>query len=299
MEHTPKTAGLGGEEPQGEWGSTKEVSVTKVDIGARSAREDSEMVAVEGPLDIVLNGELAATVFSSPTMRQEHVAGYLLDEGIITSLKEIEDLKVDGARARVRLSFDPSARVAAASVYKVITTACGLWNPEFVRLLDRVDRPSVASEYRVSLDDIAKMLGEFGRGNSAWKATGGVHSATIFEEGRAVGHGEDVGRHNAVDKAVGQAAMAGADFSRCVGISTGRQPADMVLKLARVGVPIVVSNTSVIYSGIYAAEKTGVTLIGFARGSRLNIYTRPDRIALKGGTEGPREAGRPRPRSPN
>lgn len=267
-------AGSDPEEP------TKNVSVTKIDLGTRSAREESELVAVEEPLDIILNGELAATIFSSPTMRREHVVGYLLDEGIASSLDDIQGLRVEGARARVRLSFDPSARVAAASVYKVVTTACGLWNPDFVRLLDRVNKPRVESKYSVRVRDVVKMLGEFRRADSLWKATGGVHSATLFEEGRAVGHGEDVGRHNAVDKAVGQAAMAGADFAKCVAISTGRQPADMVLKLARVGVPIVVSNTSVIYSGIYAAEKTGVTLVGFARDSRLNIYTGRERIIL-------------------
>lgn len=266
---------------------TKKVRVTKVDIERRSVTDETELVAVEEPLDIMINGQLAATIFSSPTMRKEHVAGYLLDEGIIAEVDEIEDLRLEGARAMVSLSFDPSARLAAASVYKVVTTACGLWNPEFVRLLDRVDKPHVDSKYAVKVKDIWKMLGEFGRTNALWKATGGVHSATIYEDGRAVGHGEDVGRHNAIDKAVGQAAITGADFGRCVAISTGRQPADMVLKLARVGVPIVVSNTSVIYSGIYAAEKTGVTLVGFARETRLNIYTGRQRIILGAALAGP------------
>lgn len=283
-----------GSHPRGRWReedqgptpseATKKVRVTKVNLERGSTEEASEYVAVEEPLDILLNGELAATIFSSPTMRREHVVGYLLDEGIIAGVDEIEDLCISGAKARVRLSFDPTARLGAASVYKVVTTACGLWNPDFVRLLDRVDKPRVDSKYSVKTGDIAKMLDEFGRANSLWKATGGVHSATVFEEGRVVGHGEDVGRHNAVDKAVGQAALAGADFARCVAFSTGRQPADMVLKLARVGVPIVVSNTSVIYSGIYAAEKTGVTLVGFARDSRLNIYTGGERIILDDGS---------------
>jgi FdhD protein len=93
-----------------------------------------------------------------------------------------------------------------------------------------------------------------------------------------IGYGEDVGRHNALDKAIGQAALAKADFGKCVGFSTGRQPADMILKAARVGVPILVSTTSVIYSGVYAAEKTNVTLVGLARSSSLNIYTGKQRI---------------------
>ncbi len=258
----------------------REVGVTKVDLRSRSARQKREYVAVEEPLDVYLNGQLAATIFSTPTMTKEHVVGYLLDEGIVSSVKEIESLSVSGRKAKARLSFDPSARLAAASVYKVVTTACGLWDPEYVRLLDRIDKPHVGSAYAVHVNDLMEMLSKFGRDNDLWKATGGVHSASIFEEEKLVGHGEDVGRHNAVDKAVGQAALADSDFSRCVALSTGRQPADMVLKLARVGVPIIVSNTSVIYSGVYAAEKTGVTLVGFARDSRLNIYANGQRILL-------------------
>ncbi len=266
----------------------RKVGVAKVNVASSSVRTEEEYVAVEEPLDVYLNGELAATIFSTPTMTKEHVVGYLMDEGIVMKVADIQSLGLSGRKAKVRLTFDPSARLKAASVYKVVTTACGLWSPEFVRLLDRINTPSVSSDYSVTIGDLSRMLAAFGRGSGLWEATGGLHSAAVFEDGEMVGHGEDVGRHNAVDKAVGQAALGGADFSRCVCLSTGRQPADMVLKAARVGIPIVVSNTSVIYSGVYAAKKTGVTLVGFARGTRFNIYANEQRIIV--GKDGPRVA---------
>lgn len=260
----------------------RETPVTKVDLGKHSVKSTKEYLAVEEPLDLYVNGELAATIFSTPVMQKEQVMGYLLDEGIAKSTEEIVSLNIREGKARVQLSFDPSSRLAAASVYKVITTACGLWTPEFVRLLDRIDKPSIRSNYRIRVAELFKMLRQFNMKGDLWRQTGGIHSAAIFQDARLVGYGEDVGRHNALDKAIGQAALNGADFERCVVISSGRQPADMVLKAARVGIPIVVSNTSVIYSGVYAALKTGMTLIGFARGSRLNIYTGGERIVLKG-----------------
>ncbi len=260
----------------------KETPVVKVDLSKHSVKSTKEYLAVEEPLDLYVNGELAATIFSTPVMQREQVIGYLLDEGIMRSIGEVVSLSIREGKAMVKLSFDPSSRLATASVYKVITTACGLWTPEFVRLLDRIDKPHVHSKHRIRVTELFKMLKEFNMRGDLWRQTGGIHSAAIFQDMRLVGYGEDVGRHNALDKAIGQAALNDADFKRCTVISSGRQPADMVLKAARVGIPIVVSNTSVIYSGVYAAEKTGMTLIGFARGSRLNIYTGGERIVLQG-----------------
>jgi len=107
-----------------------------------------------------------------------------------------------------------------------------------------------------------------------------VHSAALFQNESLVAFAEDIGRHNAVDKVIGIAALQKVDFSRCVLLSSGRQPANMVLKAARVGVPIVASIAGPVYSGIEAALKTGVTLVCFVRGERLNVYSFPERVLV-------------------
>jgi len=111
-----------------------------------------------------------------------------------------------------------------------------------------------------------------------FKLTGGTHASALFEEGRLVALAEDIGRHSAIDKVIGIALQSNVDFSRCVLVSSGRQPADMVLKVARMDIPILASKASPIRSGIIAAKKTGVTLVCFVREQRMNVYTYPRRI---------------------
>jgi FdhD protein len=105
-----------------------------------------------------------------------------------------------------------------------------------------------------------------------------MHSAAIFYDNKMKAFAEDVGRHNAIDKVIGSSAKQELDLGRAVLVTTGRQPADLVLKPARVGIPITVSMRGPIHSGIAAAENVGVTLVCFARGPRMNVYTYPERI---------------------
>jgi FdhD protein len=92
---------------------------------------------------------------------------------------------------------------------------------------------------------------------------------------------EDVGRHNAVDKVIGKGLLAGVSFARSFLISTGRLSADIVVKCAMAGIPLVASKAAPLESGIVAAEMSGLTLVGFARGSRLNVYTCPERVEFR------------------
>jgi FdhD protein len=108
-----------------------------------------------------------------------------------------------------------------------------------------------------------------------------VHAAAIYRtDGSMVALAEDVGRHNAVDKAIGVAALKQTDFSECFLTSTGRLSGDIVFKASKVGLPIVASLGAALDSGVAMAEAANLTLAGFVRGKRLNIYTFPERILL-------------------
>jgi formate dehydrogenase accessory protein FdhD len=114
-----------------------------------------------------------------------------------------------------------------------------------------------------------------------FKETGGLHdSAIVKADGTIVAFSEDVGRHNTVDKVIGQASLKNVDFSQCFMIITGRVPGDMIYKAAKVGLPIVASVAAVLNSGISSAEKANIALVGFVRGKRMNVYTGLERIIL-------------------
>jgi FdhD protein len=112
-----------------------------------------------------------------------------------------------------------------------------------------------------------------------WKVTGGTHCAVILDEcGNVKSVIEDMGRHNAVDKAVGKALLDNVDLSRCFMVCTGRLPAGMVAKAYRAGISIFASNTAPFSTGICLARRVNMTLAGFVRPPRAMIYSVPERI---------------------
>jgi formate dehydrogenase accessory protein FdhD len=114
-----------------------------------------------------------------------------------------------------------------------------------------------------------------------YRQTGGLHVAAIYaSDGRLVSLAEDVGRHNAVDKVIGMAAVEKVDFSGCFLALSGRISGDVAYKAAKVGLPIVASLSAALSSGITNAQESNLTLVGFVRGKRLNVYTSPERIII-------------------
>ena len=114
-----------------------------------------------------------------------------------------------------------------------------------------------------------------------YRETGGCHGAAIFDiEGNLLCAKEDIGRHNAIDKVIGEMILNNHSFKNVFLISTGRLTSDSVLKAIRAKIPIIASISAPIESGIKLAFAYGITLIGFARGKRMNIYTHPERIEL-------------------
>jgi FdhD protein len=108
-----------------------------------------------------------------------------------------------------------------------------------------------------------------------------VHAAAVCGgDGTVVAFAEDVGRHNAVDKVVGSAALNGVSLGECFVASTGRLTGDIVLKAARVGIPIVASLAAALDSGIVVAKEADLTLIGFVRGKRMNVYSSVRRVVV-------------------
>ncbi len=112
-----------------------------------------------------------------------------------------------------------------------------------------------------------------------FRKTGGVHVAALYSaKGELVALSEDVGRHNAVDKVIGVGTAKKLDFENLFLALSGRLTGDIVLKAARMRIPIVASMAAAVDSGVEAAQLTGITLIGFVRGKRMNVYTYPERI---------------------
>ncbi len=251
----------------------------KVDLNEKVERRVGEDVAIEAPVSVKVNGETFVTLIASPFEQKELAIGHLLGEGIISTLGEVDDISVKEGQVDVRVSADISKRLDLAREVKVVTTACGSVE-DFYRLLDSVEKPFVKLDYKMPAEKIPQMVQELNVRSLRNRAEVAVHSAILFCEDEVVAYAEDAGRHNSVDKLIGMGALKGVNFSHCVMLTTGRQASDMVIKGARAGVPIAVTMRGPLYSGIFAAWRTGVTAVAFARGPRMTIYTYPERIIV-------------------
>jgi formate dehydrogenase accessory protein FdhD len=139
----------------------------------------------------------------------------------------------------------------------------------------------VKSSLQVKAQVIFDCINDLNTRATGFKETGGLHDSAIYKaDGSLVAFSEDVGRHNTVDKVIGMAALNKANFNECFMTITGRVPGDMIYKAAKVGIPLVASMAAVLSSGIVAAEKSNIGLVGFVRGKRMNIYTGAERIII-------------------
>ena len=155
---------------------------------------------------------------------------------------------------------------------RVILSACGSGSP--YQYKGKV--PKVESDLTVKAQVIFDSVNQLNFKAEGFRQTGGLHVAAIYKgDGTLVSLAEDVGRHNAVDKVIGMAALKKVDFGECFVTLSGRISGDVAFKAAKVGLPIVASLAAALSSGITTAQESNVTLAGFVRGKRLNIYTSP------------------------
>jgi FdhD protein len=258
------------------------VKISRVDVATGKVRRMVDFLAEEKPLHVFLGKTHCATIFCSPTNLKELAVGHLLSEGVVRSVAEIEEvsLREDEGFCSVKLKqdIDVEKRLKFLKPYsRVIFSACGGRLPyQFVGKL-----PNVKSSLTVKAEIIIRCVNRLNCDAKVFRKTGGVHVAAIFRsDGSLVALAEDVGRHNAVDKVVGMGALEKIDFATCFLALSGRLTGDIVLKAARIGLPIVASLAAAIDSGIAVAKNTSLTLVGFVRGNRMNVYNRADRIFI-------------------
>jgi FdhD protein len=256
----------------------RKVEILKIDVSTHKVQQMEDYVAEEKPLFIFLNKTHYVTILCSPSDLKDLVVGHLLSQSIIKTTKEIEKLGLKEETCHVKLvgTVDLTKRLKLSGMSpRVIYSVCGSPSPH----LYSGKTPKVKSDLKVEAQTIQKCVARLNSLAETFRKTGGVHVAAVYgSDGKLVASAEDVGRHNAVDKAVGKAALAEARLYECFLALSGRMTDDIVRKAARVAIPVVASLAAAVDSGIRTAQETGLTLVGFVRGHRMNVYTFPERI---------------------
>jgi FdhD protein len=242
-------------------------------LDGASAEETTCQVVEEVPLSIFINGRHFVTAMTSPQIRKEFVIGHLFSERIICGPQEIESLEIEGNVARVIVEHPMRAIVPR----RPIVSGCG----GIASFLDESKLPEIKSDLRIGKQQAQDAMGAISL-SETHIATGGVHSVGIFGEKEPICIIEDIGRHNALDKAIGYALLQrqNLSFSRSFVACTGRVSSDMALKCSVAGIPIIVSRGATTSLAISIAERTGLCIVGFLRGKRLSVYTCLERFAI-------------------
>jgi len=257
----------------------KRVKHFKLYLKTNNINRTESQVAIESPITLIINGKKIVTLVASPSKLRDLAIGYLFDEAIISKREHLLDLKITGKDILINASDEKIDLSNIQSDSKIINNEC-LSLEHYSRLSNRNKLPRITSDYRVSTHQISQIIREFNSKRKNGDIPSGTHYAAIFEEEIMKYYAYDVSRHSAVDKVIGAAYQDMFDFTHCIIITSGRQPAGMVLKAAQMNIPISVSMRGPIYSGILAGKKTGITLIGYANINNIDIYSSKHRIKI-------------------
>ena len=240
---------------------------------------DAQLVAGgvidESLLSIYVNGENLATMMCSPLQLEALTVGYLYNEGIIESARDIGHLQLNlpGSVADVLLRHGE----AVLPRRMILTSGCGggMTGQELSE-----SQPALDSDFRAQPALVQRLMRGLQGAARLYNAVRGVHTAALGDETGILVSAEDVGRHNAIDKVAGAALLAGIDTRDAILLCSGRISSEMLGKARRMGCPIVISRTAPTSISLALAEAWRICVVGYARQSRMRVYAHGWRLGL-------------------
>ena len=227
----------------------------------------TENVVKDSTITLTINNTIKRSRSAIEDSLKEFAVGYLFNENMVKTLEDIEKIEIDGNKINVEINDT----LLKTKETVLCSDSAGGWRSKINNI------EPVTSNFQVKSDELIERIEELKNNAQIWQATGGTHVAGIVYKDNFIVK-EDVSRHVAVDKVIGYGILHDYDLSNCYVIYSGRMPADMVIKIVRAGIPVLASNAAPAYSGCETAKKGNVTLVGFLRGQRFNVYNNKNRI---------------------
>ncbi len=249
----------------------------------KEGKKDTEDIVIkELPLTIILNNRELVTLLCSPAGFKYLAVGFLASEGLLKSKDEIKKITVDDQRGVVRVETEEDHEHDNELLFikRLITSGCGR-GASFYSAADTVSQ-EVHSLMKISAHEVFALVRDFQHRSQVYRTTGGVHSAALCDNKDILLFNEDIGRHNAIDKIFGQCLLEDIPTNDRMIITSGRISSEILLKVAKRNMPILISKSAPTNLGVRLASDLGVTLIGFVRGERMNIYANGWRVVTDG-----------------
>ena len=230
-----------------------------------------DLVALERKVRISVNGREAVSLYCTPHMVKELVVGLLMTEGIIRGNWCAERMSIVYGE---EILVDVPAEGEVVAEGKTITSGCA-GGITFER---KIEEKAITDPFTLDRSRLRYVFRDFQARSELYKLTGCIHSAALSDGDILLCFAEDIGRHNAVDKVIGYALLEQIPFSGKILLASGRISSEISSKCSRWGIPVLATRTAPTHLALEIAEKRGVTVVGFVRGNRFNVYTHPERI---------------------
>ncbi|GLI33067.1 formate dehydrogenase accessory sulfurtransferase FdhD [Desulforhabdus amnigena] len=244
--------------------------------GRGSARLQS--VIVEKPFTLYLNGKEVVTLLCAGRYLKELAVGFFHAEGFINTPDDLIGVRIHETSGKVELhTRTDTALIERIWSKRTITSGCGKGSL-FYNALDALLSKPVLSELKVSPGQIFDRVEDLNRMSETYRLTRGVHNTALATPDEIILFRDDIGRHNAVDMIVGHLFLRHIPLQDKILLTTGRLTSEILIKAAKVGIPVLVSRNISTSLAIELAGSLGITLIGFARGGRFIVYTGRERL---------------------
>jgi FdhD protein len=243
----------------------------------------TDEVAIEEPLEIRIGGTAIATTMRTPGHDEELAAGFLLSEAIVRRRSDVRTIAARGENVmNVELAATVKFATVSAQRFGTISSSCGLCGKTSIESIRQQFPPiETTSPVQIAETILLELPARLRAAQGNFARTGGIHAAGIFDlHGNPLMVREDVGRHNAVDKAIGRAFLDGLlALDQHVLVVSGRSSFEIVQKALAAGIPIVAAVSAPSSLAVNFARESGQTLIGFLRPPTFNVYSHVERIA--------------------
>ncbi len=260
--------------------SLEKVEILRVTDQGQATVED--IVVGEFPMTLMLNDQELVTLLCTPSDLKYLAAGFLFSEGFIESKDDIRQVTASEGTGVVRVEIEAPEGIDRETLFsRIITSGCGR-GASFYSATD-LSGEKVQSLASIPVANILALTKEFQHRSETYRATGGVHSAALCDERSILVFSEDIGRHNAMDKVFGECLMKDIPTEDRVVVTSGRISSEILLKVSRRKVPILLSKSAPTSLGVKLANDLGITLVGFVRGKRANVYTNAWRVVAADG----------------
>lgn len=252
----------------------QKVTLEKIVNDEQFSVEDK--VVTEFPLSLYINNNLYVTLMITPQNIEFMIYGFLNAEMLISKISDVIELSIDLKNHKAYVRLKNTKLELTQYKAKILSSACGA-SPQIKEKLDEAVINTLTNSFVISTKDIFENIQNFNHESILFKETGGVHSVSIIYNSKSKLF-EDIGRHNAVDKAVGYIMKNNINPDQVYLLTSGRISSDILLKCALAKISIIISRSAPTSLSFNLGNQLGITIVGFTRGKKMNIYTNKQRI---------------------